>query len=64
LEFFNKERTENLAVTLLARSLNADLNEVKNSGKCVILHPELFNRFVKGGSELEFSFMVFEVEHN
>jgi hypothetical protein len=60
LEFFNKERTENLAVTLLARSLNTDLNEVRNSGNCVVLHPELFNRFTNERSELAFSLEIFK----
>jgi hypothetical protein len=62
LEFFNKERTENLAVTLLARSLNADLDEVHNSGNCVILHREMLNRFTNERSELAFSLDIFNVE--
>jgi hypothetical protein len=58
LQFFNKERTESLAITLLARSLDEDLSEVYNSGNCVKLYPEVFNRFVNGGSELEFSMEI------
>jgi hypothetical protein len=61
LEFFNKERTETLAVTLLARSLDEDLSEVYNSGNCVKLYPEQFNRFVNERSELEFSIDVMTV---
>jgi hypothetical protein len=63
LEFFDEKRTENLAVTLLARSLNDDLNEVHNSGSCVVLHPELFNRFTSGRSELAFSLDILKGEH-
>jgi hypothetical protein len=52
---FNKERTESLAVTRLARSLGEDLSEVHNSGNCVKLYPEQFSRFANEGSELAFS---------
>jgi E3 ubiquitin-protein ligase SIAH1 len=64
LEFFNTERTESLAVTLLARSLDEDLSEVHNSGNCVKLYPEQFNRFVKGRNELAFSMDIIKAEHN
>ena len=58
VEFFNKERTENLSVTHLARSLDEDLSEVHNSGNFVKSYPEQFNRFANEGSELAFSFIV------
>jgi hypothetical protein len=61
LEFFDKERTENLAVTLLARSLNDDLNEFHNSGKCVILLPDMYDRFTNERSELAFSLDILKV---
>jgi hypothetical protein len=61
LEFRNKERTESLAVTLLARSWDEDLSEVHNSGNCVKLYPEQYNRFAKEGSELAFSIDVITV---
>jgi len=64
LEFFNKERTESLAVSLLARSLDEDLCEVHNSGKCVKLYPEQFSRFANEGSELEFSMEIVTVGHS
>jgi hypothetical protein len=55
LEFFNKGCTETLAVTRLARSLGEVLSEVHNSGKCVTLYAEEFNRFTNEKSELAFS---------
>ena len=58
LEFFNKERTESLAVTRLARSLDENLSEVHNSGNCVKLYPEQFNCFANEGSELAFSMEI------
>jgi len=64
LEFFDKERTESLAVSLLARSLDEDLSEVHNSGKCVKLYPEQFSRFANEGCELTFSMEIFTVAHN
>jgi len=63
LEFFDKERTESLAVNLLARSLDEDLSEVHNSGKCVKLYPEQFSRFANERSELEFSMEIVTVGH-
>jgi hypothetical protein len=45
VEFGNENHGGDLAVTLLARSLNEDLNEIHNSGNCVIFHPEQYNRF-------------------
>jgi hypothetical protein len=44
VELFNKERTESLTDTHLVRSLHEDLNEVHNTGKCVKLCPDQFNR--------------------
>ena len=61
LEFFNKERTENLAVTLLVRSLDEDLSEVHNSGNCVKLYPEQFNRFANESNELVFRMEILTV---
>jgi E3 ubiquitin-protein ligase SIAH1 len=61
LEFLNKERKESLAVTLLARSLDEDLSEVHNSGNCVKLYPEQFNRFANEGCELAFSMEIIKV---
>ena len=58
VELFNKERTENLSVTRLARSLDENLSEVLNSGKCVKLYPEQFSRFANEGSELKFSMEI------
>jgi len=54
LQLFNEEYTENLAVSLLARSWDEDLSEVHNSGNCVKLYPEQFNRFANERSELAF----------
>ena len=45
LIYFTREATENLAVTLLARSSDEDLSEIHNSGNCVFLYPEQFIRF-------------------
>ena len=53
-EFFNKERTENLAVIRSARRLDEDLSEVHNSGNCVKLHPQQFNGFINENGELTF----------
>jgi E3 ubiquitin-protein ligase SIAH1 len=64
LEFVNKERTESLAVTLLARSLDEDLSDVHNSGTCVKLYPEQFSRFANEGSELEFSMEITALGNN
>jgi len=64
LQFFNKERTESLAVCLLARSLDEDLSEVHNSGKCVKLYPEQFSHFANEGSELEFSMEIIPLGNN
>jgi len=64
LEFFNKDRTESLAVTVLARSWDEDLSEVHNSGNCVKLYPEQINRFAKERSELAFSMEIVAVGHN
>ena len=64
LEFFSEGYTESLAVTLLPRSLDEDLSEVHNSGNCVKLYPEQFNRFTNEGSELAFSIEIITVEHN
>jgi hypothetical protein len=55
VEFFNTERTESLAVTLLARSWVEDLDEVRNSGNCIKLYPEQFNRSANERSELALS---------
>jgi hypothetical protein len=64
LQFFNKDRTENLAVSLLSRSWDEDLSEVYNSGNCVKLYPEQFSRFANEKSELEFSMEIITVGHN
>ena len=61
LEFFNKERKESLAVTLLVRSLDEDLSEVRNSGNCVKLYPEEFNRFANERNELAFRMEILTV---
>jgi len=64
LEFFNKERTESLAVRLLATSLDEDLSEVHNSGNCVKLYPEQFNRFANERSELAFWMKIIKIGSN
>jgi hypothetical protein len=64
LEFFDKERTESLAVTCVARSLDEDLSEVHNSGNCVKLHPEQFSRFANEGCGLAFWMEIVTVGHN
>jgi hypothetical protein len=61
LEFSNKESTENLTVTLLARSLDEELSEVHNSGHCVKLYPDQYNRFANDRNDLEFSLEIFRV---
>jgi E3 ubiquitin-protein ligase SIAH1 len=57
LEFSNKDRTENLAVTLLAGSFN----EVRNSGNCMKLYPDQYNRFANDRIGLTFSLDIFKV---
>jgi hypothetical protein len=64
LEFFNKERTENLGISFFARSLDEDLSEIHNSGNCVKLYPEQFNRFANEGSEVAFSMEIITVGRN
>ena len=64
LQFLNKERKESLAVSLLTRSLDEDLSEIHNSGKCVKLYPEQFNRFRNEKSELAFSLEIISVAGN
>ena len=61
VEIFNKERTEILAVTRVARSLGEDLSEIHNSGNCVKLYPDQYNRFSNEGSELAFSMEILTV---
>jgi hypothetical protein len=61
LEFGNKNYGGDLAVTLLARSLNEDLNEIHNSGNCVIFHPEQYNRFENDLVGLTFSLNIWSV---
>jgi hypothetical protein len=61
LEFVSMGCEENLTVTLLARSLDEDLNEVYNSGKCVKLYPVQYNRFANDWNELTFSLDIFTV---
>jgi len=61
LQFCNKEGTEGLAVKLLARSWDEDLSEIHNSGSCVKLYPEQFNRFANEKSELAFSVHIITV---
>jgi hypothetical protein len=63
LEFFNEERTESLAITVLAKSWDEDLSDVHNSGKCVKLFPEQFRRFLNEGSELAYSMEVIAVKY-
>jgi len=58
VEFFNKECTESLAVTLLARSWDEDVGEVHSSGKCVKLYQEQFNCFANESSELALSIEI------
>jgi len=64
LQFFNKDRTESLAVSLLARSWDEDLSEVYNSGNCVNLYSNQFNRFANEKSELAFQMKIITVGHN
>jgi hypothetical protein len=52
VEFSNKECTESIAVTLLARSWDEDLGEVHNSRNCMKLYQEQFNHFASERSEL------------
>jgi hypothetical protein len=61
VEFFNEERTESLAVTLLSRSWDKDLGEVRNSGNCVKLYPEQFNCFPNERSKQPFSIEILTV---
>ena len=61
LQFFNKERKESLAVSLLARSFDEDLSEVHNSRNCVKLYPDQFSCFANEGSELVFSMEIITV---
>jgi hypothetical protein len=61
VEFFTKECTESLAVNLLARSWDEYLGEVHNSGNCVKLYPEQFNRFANERSELALSMEILTV---
>jgi hypothetical protein len=58
LAFDNKVCEERLTVTLLARSLDEDLNEVHNSGNCVKLYPEHYSRFANDGNELTFTLHI------
>jgi hypothetical protein len=58
LQFFNEDRTESLAVTLLARSWDEDLSEDHNSGNCVKLYPEQLYHFANEKSELAFSVKI------
>jgi len=64
LEFFNKKRSESLAVTRLARSLPEDLCEVHNLRNCVKLYPDQYNRFVNEVSELVFSMEIIRVRND
>jgi hypothetical protein len=64
LELFNKESRESLAVTLLARSLDEDLREVYNSGQCVKLYPQQYNRFENERGELTFSMEIIMFRRN
>jgi hypothetical protein len=64
LEFFNDEYTESMTVTLLPRSSKEDLSEVHNSGNCVKLYPEHYNRFANEKSELAFSIKILTAEHD
>jgi hypothetical protein len=64
LEFCNQESREGLAVTMLARSLDKNLSEVYNSGNCVKLYPEQYNRFANERSELTFSMEIIMLGHN
>ena len=59
LKFVNKEGTEDLAVSHRVRCLDDDLSEVHNSGNCVKLYPEQFNRFANERSELAFWLEIF-----
>ena len=61
VEFFNKECMKGLAVTLLVRSWDEDLGEARNSGNYVKLHPEQFNHFANGRSELALSMEILTV---
>jgi hypothetical protein len=64
LDFFNTKLAERLSVTLLVRSLDEDLNEIHNSGNCVKLYPDQYNRFANERSELSCSLGIFEVNYN
>jgi hypothetical protein len=44
--------------------VDEDLSEVHNSGNCVKLYPEQFNRFVKGRSDLAFSMDIIAFGNN
>ena len=61
VEYFTKKRTEILAVNLLARSWDEDMGEVHNSGNCMKLYPEQFNRFANERSELALSMEILTV---
>jgi hypothetical protein len=61
VEMFNKERTESLAITRLARRADEALSEVRNSGNCVKLYQELYKRFANEKNELAFSLVILTV---
>jgi hypothetical protein len=61
LQFFSTERKDSLSVACLARSWDENLSEVHNSGKCVKLYPEQFNRFANEGNEMAFSMEIITV---
>jgi E3 ubiquitin-protein ligase SIAH1 len=64
VEFFGAKCGENLAVTHMARCWDEDLSEVHNSGNCMKLYPEQFNRFANERGELKFSMEIITVRHN
>jgi hypothetical protein len=61
LEFSNKGRREDLPITLLAGGFDEYLSEVHNSGNCVKLYPEQYNRSANDRNKLAFSLDIFEV---
>jgi hypothetical protein len=58
------DRTESLAISILARSWDEVLIEIYNAGNCVKLYQDLFNRFLDEESELAFSIQIFRVRHS
>nr|AGM32921.1 hypothetical protein [Coptotermes formosanus] len=58
MEFDNKERTESLIFTRLARGFHENLDEIHRSGKCVKLYADQFSHFMNEKGEVSFSMEI------